>query len=92
MDNYLKSKLELFKKLFPHEEIVTIAHQQGAEHYILDINNTWICKITKNRESTLLHQEASLLHALKNKIKTSIPYIQHYEPECIIIKKFLEPN
>ena len=46
----LHSKLMLFQQLFSAEKIITVIENQGMEHYILDINGTWICKIAKNSD------------------------------------------
>ena len=80
-------KIDLFKKLFPEEKIITINENQGAEHHILDINNKWICKISKNLDSSILEIEANLLKALHGKLKTKIPAIEYYEPNFIVYKK-----
>ena len=82
-----KDKLELFKKLFPTEEIKSVSENQGAEHYILDINDLWICKISKNIESSGLEIEANLLKSLHSKLKTKIPIVEYYESGFLIYKK-----
>jgi aminoglycoside phosphotransferase (APT) family kinase protein len=87
MNPVLKDKLELFKKLFPTELIKTIDEKQGAEHYILDINNKWICKISKNVGSCLLELEVKVLQLLHGKLKTKIPVVVYYEPHFLVYKK-----
>lgn len=83
----LQNKLELFKRIFPNEKIVTVKQMEGAENYILEINNLWICKIPKNIHSNNLAIEAQLLNLLKNKLKTRIPLIEYYEPNFLVYKK-----
>lgn len=82
-----KDKLELFKKIFPTVEIKSVSENQGAEHYILDINDLWICKISKNIESSGLEMEANLLKSLLSKLKTKIPIVEYYEAGFLIYKK-----
>src|SRR3990167_6748562 len=87
MISILKDKLDLFKKLFPTEEIKTVTENQGAEHYILEINDIWICKISKNLGSPSLEIESNLLKLLPDKLKTRIPIVEYYEPNFLVYKK-----
>lgn len=82
----LKSKLEIFQQLFPDEKIVSIIEDQGMEHYVLDINDNWICKIAKDQTEGL-KIENKVLRFLEGKIKTNIPNVAYYEPGFLIYRK-----
>jgi serine/threonine protein kinase len=80
--------LEIFQKQFPHEKIITLEQKEGTENYIIEINNTWICKVPKRSElNANLAREASLLPRLQGKCKINIPIVEYYEPNIIIYRK-----
>lgn len=83
----VQAGLKRFKELFPAEKIVTVEQAEGAEHLILDINNSWICKIAKVANETGLDVEAKLLQMLAGKLVTLIPVVEYYEPNFLVYRK-----
>lgn len=80
--------LQCFKQQFPDIAITALHYNEGGEHYIVDINNTWICKVSKEKTpSKLIETEAALLRLLQGKLKTSIPTVEYYEPGFLVYKK-----
>ena len=85
----IDARLELFKKQFPKEKITSVQERQGTDHYVLEINHTWMCKSSKTQEGVaLLEREAQLLTMLQGKISaTAIPVPLHYQENFLIYKK-----
>lgn len=84
----LHPKLMLFQQLFPAEKIITVIENQGMEHYILEINDTWICKVAKNSDHGLA-VENKVLQFLQGKLQTTIPVVVHYEPGFLVYRKIV---
>jgi aminoglycoside phosphotransferase (APT) family kinase protein len=82
------ARLELFKKQFPQEKIKSVQERQGADHEILEINHTWMCKSAKTEEGVAaLDREVKILKALQGKILTQIPEPVYYEENFLVYKK-----
>lgn len=86
LSKILQPKLALFQQKFPNERIITVTENQGMEHYILEINNDWICKIAKGQTDGL-EMENKILRFLQKKLKTRIPIIAYYEPGFLVYHK-----
>lgn len=85
----IDARLELFKKQFPKEKIISVQERQGDDHLVLEINHTWMCKSSKTKEGVvLLEREARLLTMLQGKISaTAIAVPLHYQENFLIYKK-----
>jgi len=83
-----QSQLDAFKRSFPQEKIVAMQERQGADHNVLEINHTWICKSAKTQAGiALLEREVQLLKMLQGKITTQIPMPVVYESNFLVYKK-----
>lgn len=84
----IDARLELFKKQFPKEKIKSVQERVGADHSVLEINHTWMCKSAHKQEGVvLLEREAKVLNLLQDKITTAIPVPLHYEENFLVYKK-----
>ena len=84
-----EKQLELFKKQFPQEKIISVQERSGQDHFVLEINHIWICKSAKKEDEIYkLEREVRLLNLLKNRITTvAIPSPVHYEENFLVYKK-----
>jgi len=84
----IDARVELFKKQFPKEKVVSVQERQGTDHSVLEINHTWMCKSSMTQEGVaLLDREARLLKLLQGKVATQIPVPVHYEENFLVYKK-----
>lgn len=84
----IDARLDLFKKQFPREKIRSVQEREGADHSVLEINHTWMCKSSKTPEGVaLLHREVQLLRMLQGKMTTAVPLPLHYEENFLVYKK-----
>ena len=84
----IDARIELFKKHFPKEKIVSVQERQGTGHSVLEINHTWMCKSSMTQEGVaLLDREVRLLKLLQGKVTTQIPVPVHHEENFVVYKK-----
>jgi aminoglycoside phosphotransferase (APT) family kinase protein len=85
----VNTQLELFKKNFPKEKILSVQERHGTDHQIIEINHTWMCKSSKKKENIpALAREFKLLSILQDKITTTkIPVPLYYEENFLVYKK-----
>ncbi|NBX78468.1 hypothetical protein EBQ93_03825 [bacterium] len=83
-----KKIVEKFQILFPHIFVTSIEQHEGAQNYVIEINNEWMCKVAKpNTPQELFATEITLLNFLKNKLSTQIPEIIFHDESILIYKK-----
>jgi serine/threonine protein kinase len=84
----IDARVELFKKQFPKEKITSIQERQGADHSVLEINHTWMCKSATTQQGVaLLDREVQLLKLLQGKITTQISVPVCFEENFLVYKK-----